>query len=300
MAVTSGKRSDAGRFVDVFFTNQDGLDLYARDYPNPDATLTVLCLHGLTRNSADFAELAETLWPGYRVVAMDQRGRGRSAYDPDPSRYTLPTYVQDAFALMDHLGLAHVAIVGTSMGGLMAMFMAAQQPGRISGIVLNDVGPVVEAEGLRRIQGYVGKGGEIASWADAVALTRANNSAAFPDFSDDDWLAFARRIFRENEEGVPVLAYDAKISQPMQADQTTAVPADLWPVFDAMGAVPLLVVRGALSDILSGETVAEMARRHPGTTAVEVPNRGHAPDLSEPGVSDAIAEFLAGLATRPV
>ncbi len=226
---------------------------------------------------------------------MDQRGRGRSAYDPDPSRYALPTYVKDAFALMDHLALEHVAIIGTSMGGLMAMLMAAQQPGRISGIVFNDVGPVVEAEGLRRIQGYVGKGGEIASWADAVALTRANNGAAFPGLSDNEWLAFAQRIFVENEAGVPVLAYDANISQPMQADQTTAVPPDLWPVFDAMGEVPLLVVRGALSDILSRETVAQMAQRHPNTTAVEVPNRGHAPMLDEPEAMRALSEFLAAL-----
>jgi pimeloyl-ACP methyl ester carboxylesterase len=295
MTMTSGKRPDAGRYQDVFFESDDGLDLYARDYPNPDAPLTVLCLHGLTRNSADFADLAAALQPDFRVLAMDQRGRGRSAYDPDPSRYALPTYVKDAFALMDHLALEHVAVIGTSMGGLMAMLMAARQPDRICGIVFNDVGPVVEAEGLRRIQGYVGKGGEIASWADAVALTQANNGAAFPGLSEADWLAFARRLFVENDAGVPVLAYDAKISEPMQADQTKAVPADLWPVFDAMGEIPLLVVRGALSDILSRETVEEMARRHPGTTAVEVPDRGHAPMLDEPEAMQAVSEFLAAL-----
>jgi pimeloyl-ACP methyl ester carboxylesterase len=295
MTLTSGKRPDEGRYEDVIFTNDDGLDLYARDYPNPDAQLTVLCLHGLTRNSADFADLAAALQPDLRVVAMDQRGRGRSAYDPDPSRYALPTYVKDAFAMMDHLALERVAIIGTSMGGLMAMFMTAQQPARISGVVLNDVGPVVEAAGLRRIQSYVGKGGEIASWADAVALTRANNGAAFPDLTEADWLTFARRLFVENDAGVPLLAYDAKISQPMQADQTAAVPPDLWPVFDTLREVPLLVVRGSLSDILSRETVEEMARHHPGLTSVEVANRGHAPMLDEPEAMEAVTGFLAAL-----
>jgi pimeloyl-ACP methyl ester carboxylesterase len=255
----------------------------------------VLCLPGLTRNSADFEDLAERLCKRYRVIAMDPRGRGHSAVDPDPSNYQLKTYVADAFALLDALGIERVVLVGTSMGGLVSMLMTATAPERIRGAVLNDIGPVVEASGLARIQGYVGKQHPVTSWDDAVEVAKANNSQAFPDFSEAQWLAFTRRIFRENANGRPELAYDPAIASPIKQDQQAAVPGDLWGVFDALTAKPLLVIRGALSDILSAETVKQMAARHGTMQHAEVTRVGHAPLLAEPQAVTAIEGFLESL-----
>lgn len=283
------------RYEDCWLTSRDGLRLYARDYPNPEAPLPILCLHGLTRNAADFETLAQSLQDRHRVIVMDQRGRGRSGYDPNPTNYNVTTYVTDTLALLDQLEITQPALIGTSMGGLMAMLMASQQPGRIRGVVLNDVGPVVDPAGITRIQSYVGRPAEITSWADAAEVARANNQIAFPDWNDDDWLAFAARTFVADESGIPVPAYDPAISQPLTEDQASAVPPDLWPVFDAMADVPTLVVRGATSDILSRETLQEMGKRHHHFASVEIPDRGHAPTLDEPQAFEAIEEFLLEL-----
>ena len=285
-------------YQEFWLTTQDGLKLYARDYANPAATLTLLCLPGLTRNSADFHDLATRLGQSYRVIAMDPRGRGRSDYDSEPARYRLPTYVADALALLDALDLARVALLGTSMGGLISMLMAAVAPDRVCGVVLNDIGPVVMPSGLARIQSYVGKRAVVETWADAVDATKANNGAAFPDLTEAQWLAFARRLFRENAQGRPELAYDPAISAPIKEDQQAAVPGDLWQVFDAMKDIPVLVIRGALSDILSGETVAQMAARHRFLHQVEISRTGHAPLLTEPEAEAAIWDFLAGIDLR--
>ena len=282
-------------FSDLWIETGDGLNLHARSYGSDDAPLSVLCLHGLTRNAADFAELAEHLVDRYRVLVMEQRGRGESDVDPAPANYHLGTYVRDAMALLDGLGLDRVAVIGTSMGGLMAMTMAGTTPDRFAGLVINDIGPVVEASGLARIRSYVGRGGAVSSWDEAVAATRANNETAFPGLTEEEWLAFAQRLFRERPDGTLEPAYDPAIAVPMNADQSAAVPADLWPLFDTLAGVPMLVVRGELSDILSAPTVEEMARRHPDLVAVEVPNRGHAPMLTEAPALAAIDAFLARL-----
>lgn len=279
-------------YEDRWVTNADGLRLYVRDYECADPKLTLLCLHGLTRNSADFEGLVDQLNPAYQVLVADQRGRGRSDYDPSPERYNVVNYVVDTWAILDHLDVADVVLIGTSMGGLMTMMMTGMQPERIRGVVLNDVGPVVEPSGIARIQGYVGKDPRVENWTDAVALVRANNEAAFPDFGDAQWQAFARRMFTEDGDGLR-LAYDPAISNAISEDQTSAVPPDLWPVFENMRNTPVLVLRGALSDILSEQTVAEMGRRHPDLVSVEVPQRGHAPMLDEPEASAAIRTFLA-------
>jgi pimeloyl-ACP methyl ester carboxylesterase len=285
-------------YDDFWLTTEDGLRLYARDYPNPDSPLTVLCLHGLTRNSADFAELAEALAPTCRVIVLDQRGRGRSDYDANPANYQIPTYVRDTLTLLDTLQLERVALIGTSMGGLISMTLESLQPQRVGGIVLNDVGPVVEPAGIARIQSYVGKGGNLSSWGDAVRVTRENNRIAFPDFGDADWDAFARRMYHLDADGIPQSTYDAAIAQPLNADTSTAVPPDLWPLFDSVAELPMLVIRGAHSDILSAATVAEMARRHPGLRHVEVANRGHAPMLDEPEALAAIQAFLEDVSRK--
>ena len=285
-------------YRDHYYQSDDGLRLYARDYSCRDATIadpdTVLCMHGLTRNSADFAGLAEHLCQRYRVISVDNRGRGLSAYDSDVSHYTPAVYVHDMFTLLAGLDIDQVILCGTSMGGLMSFVMAAMQPARIRGMIINDIGPEVDQAGLDRIKAYVGKAKPVTNWEEAIAQAREINAIAFPDFSDQEWEDFTRGLYRD-EGGVPVLAYDPAIAQPMADEESGAVPADLWPVFEASAAIPMLVLRGATSDILAPECVATMREKHPGLQAVEVPNRGHAPTLNEPVSRAAIDSFLQSL-----
>lgn len=284
-------------YSDHWYESDDGLRLYARDYPGPagGGALPVLCMHGLSRNSADFAGLADHLAAERRVIVAEQRGRGRSAWDPTPANYTPLTYVQDMFRLLDGLGLDRVILIGTSMGGLMSFLMAAQAPARFPAMVINDIGPEIDPAGLARIQRYVGKNDPVSSWDEAVAQTREINGPAFPDYDDEEWLAFTRNLYVE-EGGVPVLAYDPAIAAGMaDPEDTGAVPPDLWPVFDAASEVPMLVIRGASSDILAAGCVERMRERDPDLAVVEVPRVGHAPMLTEPPALAAIDRFLAGL-----
>jgi pimeloyl-ACP methyl ester carboxylesterase len=272
------------------------LTLYARDYGIPfEGAPTVLCLHGLTRNSADFEWIAVHLSRRYRVIAADQRGRGLSDWDPVPARYTPAVYVQDMLALMDHLGIARTAVIGTSMGGLMAMIMGVVARDRMTGAVINDVGPDIEAAGLARIASYTGKTKPAATWADAAEIARFINEVAFPDYGPDDWMAFARRLFRE-QDGVPVPAYDPAIAGGLKPQSDAPVaPPDLWPMWDALQGLPILAIRGGLSDLLSAATLDTMAERHAGMLSVTIPGRGHAPMLDEPEAIGVIDAFLAGL-----
>ncbi|MYM64929.1 alpha/beta fold hydrolase [Pseudomaricurvus sp. HS19] len=285
-------------YSDFYYRVGDGLQLYARDYTDAngntkDSTLTVLCLHGLSRNSADFAELADRLCDRYRVLVPDQRGRGLSQWDSDSSRYQPLTYVQDMWQLLDAQGIERVVVIGTSMGGLMGMLMAAQQPQRIAGLVINDVGPEVDPAGLARLMSYVGRDKVIRNWDDAVSYTRELNQVCFPFYGDEQWQAMARRLYRENEQGVPVVAYDPAIAAPIHSDQGNAVPPDLWPLFQTLQEVPLLLLRAELSDLLSETCFARMQEEVPAAMAVTVPGVGHAPMLDEPDAVDAIEEFLA-------
>ena len=285
-------------YADVYYQGSDGLRLYARDYPcrgAPGASAPfILCMHGLTRNSADFAGLAQHLSERYRVVSVDNRGRGLSDYDHNIANYTPVTYVQDMFTLLAELDVDKVILCGTSMGGLMSFMMAAMQPERVQGIIINDIGPEIDPAGLNRIKGYVGKSGPVSSWKEAIEQARQINEVAFPDFSDHEWEDFTRGIYRE-ENGVPVLAYDPAISQPMNDDDSSAVPADLWPLFDAITGIPMLVIRGASSDILAPGCVAAMREKKPDLAVAEIAHRGHAPTLNEPSSRTAIDEFLASL-----
>lgn len=280
-------------FSDVWYQSPDGLRLYARDYPGPASStlLPVLCLHGLSRNSADFAGLASTLAAERRVIVPEQRGRGRSDYDSNPANYTPVTYVADMFRLLDTLAVGKVILIGTSMGGLMSFIMASQQPERIAGMVINDIGPEVDPAGLARIQHYVGRVEPARTWDEAVERTREINGAAFPDYRDEDWLEFARALYMEHD-GVPVLAYDPAISEAMTDAESGAVPPDLWPLFAAIVDVPMLLIRGELSDILAPDCVARMREMDPDLAVVEVPRVGHAPTLMEPVALEAIQSFL--------
>ncbi|WP_305098000.1 alpha/beta fold hydrolase [Croceibacterium aestuarii] len=275
------------------YASADGrLRLFARDYGGEGPPL--LLLHGLTRNSADFEPLAAHLAPRYRLIVPDQRGRGLSDHDPQPASYRPDVYAQDMAALLGGLGIGRCGVIGTSMGGLMAMIMAATDPARIPAIVLNDVGPALDPAGLARIAGYVGAGSAFASWDEAAQACAASNAVAFPGFGRDDWLAFARRTCREDAGGRVAFAYDPAIARGFEG-QGEVAPPDLWPLWEAISATPVLAIRGALSDLLSAATVAEMEQRHAGPFEhAEVPERGHAPLLDEPAAVAAIEAFLAG------
>lgn len=268
----------------------DGLALAARDVAGPDAGAgVVLCLHGLTRNSRDFEGLATALRAEFRVLAPDQRGRGRSAYDPNPLNYNLVVQTGDVWALLDQLGIERCVVVGTSMGALMGIAMANMQPDRIAGLVLNDAGPVVDPAGLARIAGYVGKGAPARNWDEAVAALEAVHGLAYPTYGPEDWRRMASATYAETSDGFR-LDYDPDLAQAFAADNGTA--PDMWPVFAALDTIPGLVLRGARSDILAAETAAEMGRRFAATEVVTIPDRGHAPDLSEPAAIEAVLTFL--------
>jgi pimeloyl-ACP methyl ester carboxylesterase len=245
----------------------------------------------LTRNSKDFDELADELRKNYRVICPDQRGRGRSERDPDATHYHPQQYVADMRMLLDVLGISRAIVIGTSLGGLMAIVMMATDAKRIRAAVLNDVGPEVDPHGIERIASYVGKTTPVADWQMAAGQTAHINGVAFPEYGAHDWMAMAQRLYVQ--EGVtPVLDYDPAIA--LGVNSGTAAP-NLWPLFVSVGATPILVIRGETSDILSADTLAEMTRRMPHIVAQIVPNRGHAPTLNEPSATMAIRKFLAAL-----
>ena len=279
-------------FIDVFYQSDDGLRLYARDYPSAVTSAPViLCLPGLTRNSKDFATLANTLQQTHRVICPDQRGRGRSARDTDAANYRPDQYALDMFSLLNVLQINEVVIIGTSLGGLMAILMIASDPARIKAAVLNDVGPEVDPRGVARITRYVGKTAPANNWEEAVQQTASINAAAFPDFNHVEWQTMTRDLYVQVGR-VPVLDYDPAIAHGLA---TGSAAPNLWPLFDAVGDKPMLVIRGQDSDILSVETLAEMSRRLPHLTSLNIARRGHAPTLTEPEAHKAICQFLDAL-----
>jgi pimeloyl-ACP methyl ester carboxylesterase len=286
-------------YKDIYYQVEDGLTLYARDYQsrqvNGLTAPTILCMHGLTRNSSDFEDLCHHLSEQYRVIAVDQRGRGLSQWDEQLERYNPLTYVNDMWQLLDQLSIDQVLLIGTSMGGLMSMMMAAQAPQRILGVVLNDIGPEIDPVGLARIKSYVGKSFPVSDWTDAVIETRRINGVCFPEYGDVQWLQMAYRLYRENADGVPVLSYDPAISQPLSETEGAVAPPDLWPLFLSMADIPVLALRGALSDLLSETCFIDMQNRLPQMVAVTVPRVGHAPALDEPVALLAIDDFTAAI-----
>jgi len=284
-------------FSEHFFTAPDGVRTHYRHYraQGDDAKTPVLCMHGLTRNSRDFEDVAPRVAAmGRDVIAIDTRGRGRSDYDSTIENYTPAKYVEDVQGLLEHVGWSSVISIGTSMGGLMTMILAASRPGLLAGAVLNDIGPELDPRGLTRIQGYVGGSGPFKSWDAAADAARAINGVAFPNETGQAfWIAFARRICRELENGEIVLDYDANISKPVKDGDVA--PPDLWPFFEALIGTPLLLVRGALTDLLAMSCVEEMGRRHGDMKLAQVANVGHAPLLTEPDAWEPISDFLASL-----
>ena len=277
--------------AEYWFDSHDGLKLYSRVYASAAAdAAVVLCLHGLMRNGRDFGGLAVHLAARHRVIVPDVRGRGFSARDPNFNNYQIPVYLQDVLTLLAGLGAARATIIGTSMGGLMAMLLAATQPKLVSRIVLNDVGPEVDPRGLERIRGYAGRAAPVRSWAEAAAQLRADYGAAWPDLSDARWDEIARLSYRANAQGVPEVDADPLIREPLR-DTSRAAP-DLWPLWGALARLPILAIRGAHSDVLSAATLQRMQRTKPDLEVLTVANRGHAPLLDEPECVAAIDAFL--------
>lgn len=276
---------------DYFYSSTDGLRLYCAVYAAAKSGgLPVLCLPGLTRNSRDFQALATHLSANHEVLAADLRGRGRSAWDGNAAHYQMPIYVQDVWTLLDIRRVSRVLVVGTSLGALMGMAMAAMKPDRIAGVVLNDAGPEIEPAGIRRITGYAGRLPPVSDWAQAAAQAKGVYGDALPGLSDTEWLDYARRAYRENEAGVPVPDVDPKIAEALKTPSGSA--PNLWPLFAQSQGVPMLVIRGALSDILGLGTVTRMLHEKPNLEYVSVPNRGHAPLLNEPECLTAIDTFV--------
>jgi pimeloyl-ACP methyl ester carboxylesterase len=277
---------------DRFFESADGLRLHYRDYPAATGRVPVLCLPGLSRNCRDFETIAPHIQRSRRVLSADLRGRGLSQYDSNWRNYHPGTYVADVARLLADAGVERVVVLGTSLGGIIAMTMAATTPKVLAGVILNDIGPEVAPEGLRRISSYVGKSTPVRTWADAASQARATYGLAWPDATDDDWLRIARRGYRE-VDGVPRLDMDPMIGEAVRAAPGDAAP-DLWPLFAALRPIPLLALRGAISDVLSQATFDRMAREKPDLERVTVPGRGHPPMLDEPECVEAIDAFLQG------
>lgn len=281
-------------------TSAEGLELYCRLYDGPaqrgrstPQSLTVLCLPGLTRNSRDFEALAPHLATRYRVICPDLRGRGFSARDPQWRNYHPGTYLADVQRMLQAFELERVAIVGTSLGGLLGMLLGATAPERVAGLVLNDIGPEVDPKGIARIKSYTGTLPPVRTWDDAVEQLRAVYGSAWPDLADETWSVLVRRSYRADAAGAPLLDCDPRIGDALRAAPASA--GDLWPVFARLHSIPMLVVHGALSDILSVGTIERMQREKPDLERVTVGNRGHVPLLDEPEVLTAIDSFLSRL-----
>ena len=282
----------------TFISAPDGLRLHARCYgPRSAPTLPVGCLPGLARTAADFDALGQALASDERrprrVIALDYRGRGQSEYDRDPANYNFQVELADLLAVMAALDATPAILIGTSRGGILAMLLAAVRPTAIAGVVLNDIGPVIEPKGLIRIKGYVGKLPQPRSFEEGAEILRRLFDAQFPKLGPDDWLASARRAFRQ-ENGALLPTYDVKLAQTLEGVDFEKPFPPLWQQFDALKDSPMMVIRGANSDILSPATVEAMRARRATLETIEVPDQGHAPLLAE---ADTIAR-IADIAGR--
>jgi pimeloyl-ACP methyl ester carboxylesterase len=253
-------------------------------------------LAGLTRNSKDFHTLAVHLSGKSKtprdVYCLDYRGRGHSEHDKDWHNYSPYIELLDTLDFMTLAELHHAAILGTSRGGIIAMLMGVTRPGAIGTVILNDIGPVIETRGLARIIGYAGKTPVPESWEDAASIVRDMSARFFTDVTDDEWMEIARQWFME-EEGQPVLGYDLDLANTLSEINLAKPVPQMWSQFDALSHVPIMVLRGENSDLLSLETVKEMASRHPDLRSYTVQEEGHAPLLRDRRSLRTVDTFLA-------
>jgi pimeloyl-ACP methyl ester carboxylesterase len=276
---------------DRYWTSSDGLRLHYRDYAGPQERPPILCLPGLTRNARDFEHVADLYASDWRVIAVDFRGRGLSEHDPNPANYVPSTYAADIMKLLDQLGIADAVFFGTSLGGLVTMLISMTDSERIAGALINDVGPVIEPAAIERLRSHVGTTGSWSSWADAAIAVAEVNRIAFPDYDDADWERFARRLCSEDRKGVIRRDYDLAIAQPFATD-SGAPDLDPWPMVAGLADVPVLILRGETSDLLSIETAERMVELLPKAELVTIPGIGHAPMLDEPAAVEAIDRLL--------
>jgi pimeloyl-ACP methyl ester carboxylesterase len=289
--------NDAGTFgQDIFVNAPDGLRLHVRQYgSHSDPGSPVVCLPGLSRTTADFDTLAPALATAAglkrRVIAIDSRGRGQSDYDSNPDNYNVVVELTDVVAVLTTLKIGPAIFVGSSRGGILTMLLGATRPNAIAGVVLHDIGPVIEPAGLARIKSYVGKIPQPKSFEDGATILRQLFAVQFPKVTAEQWLAAARRAWRI-ERGELKPTYDVRLAQPLAGVDTEKPLPDLWKEFDSLANVPILVIRGANSDILSAATVDAMATRHPGLQVIVVPDEGHVPSFDGNLVA-ASAQFVA-------
>jgi pimeloyl-ACP methyl ester carboxylesterase len=272
------------------FTTSDGIRL-AYDVQGEGPPL--LCLAGLTRNMDDFEPVLEFA-DRAQIIRLDSRGRGASDYDPDFMNYTIPQEGADALALLDHLGIDKAAILGTSRGGLIAMALALTAKERLSGVLLNDIGPEMDPEGLSHIMDYLGRPSAYRSFDDAVDKLPKALGTQFPNVSPAQWRVYARRIWTEGERRLQ-LRYDPKLRDAIEAQSVTGDLPDLWPLFDALDGLPLALLRGENSNLLTRACMEEMQRRRPDLISAEVRDRGHVPFLDEPESRAVIAKFIEAI-----
>lgn len=289
----SASAADTGS--SVFVSAADGLRLHVREYGARRASrLAVVCLPGLTRTAADFAALAPVLANAgpRRVLALDSRGRGRSEYDRNPDNYNLLVELGDLVAVLIALAVGPAVFVGSSRGGLLAMHLAVAHPTALAGVVLHDIGPVIEPKGLARLRSYVGKMPQPRSFAEGADILRQLFHGQFPNLSAEQWLASAQRAW-QMRDGALVPTYDVRLSRTLTSIDIERPLPPLWNEFDALKRVPMLVIHGAKSDILSAATVAAMAVRHPGMETIEVSDQGHVPLLEGDELLRRVGAFVA-------
>ncbi|WP_114227734.1 MULTISPECIES: alpha/beta fold hydrolase [Sphingomonas] len=283
-------------FEDRYYNSADGVRVHYRDYAGGEPEQPpIICLPGLTRNARDFEPVADRFSGEWRVLALDFRGRGMSDADPQPERYVPPTYAKDVLKLLDQLGIADAVFIGTSLGGLTTMLIAAMEEERIAGALINDIGPDVDPEGIARIRSYVGKATGWPSFAAAGAAFAERMGDVYPDWTPAQWEQFARRCCRE-ENGEVGLDYDMAIAQPFAAANDAPQP-DLWPLLDGLKGKPVAILRGEVSDLFSAATASRMVEvLGPSAELVTVPRVGHAPSFDEPESIAVLERLLARVA----
>lgn len=288
----------SAQFRDVFCQSADGLKLHAKVIgPDSSTALPVLCLPGLTRTADDFDDIARAIATSpaapRKVISVDYRGRGLSDYDPDPAKYAVPVELGDVLAIAASLGISRAILLGTSRGGLISMAMAAAQPKLLAGVILNDIGPALEIGGLMKIKGYIADPPPRQTWDEAARGLKELFGTVFPSLTDDEWMAWACRAFRAKAGGGLERTYDLKLSHTLDGlDPANPLP-QVWELFDAMASVPLMLIHGALSDLLSRQGVQDMIARRPDIELVTVPDQGHAPLLADKATMDRIVAFCA-------
>ncbi|MET0375569.1 MAG: alpha/beta hydrolase [Rhizorhabdus sp.] len=279
---------------DGYWWSKDGLRLHYRDYPASarGKQLPIICIPGLTRNARDFGELADRLAGKRRIIIVELRGRGESERAKDPMSYVPATYLEDLAALIAQKALNRFILFGTSLGGLLSILITATQPGKVAGVLLNDIGPEIDPAGLNRIKNYVGRVSSFPTWLHAARALAELHRVAYPDYGLEDWLAMAKRLCRLTAAGRIVTDYDGAIAEPFRVPGNEA-PADLWPLLDAMKPIPSLLLRGDRSDILSAATADRMVATLPLMERIDIARTGHAPTLFEAESEAAIDRLLA-------